>query len=79
MVKIIRLTPSNLSALVGIDIRDDVHLGHTTATFDMTAAEALRLVEQYQSDLGAEYGTTGHPYKSLHAVIRKLRNEVPHS
>ena len=76
-VTIRQLTPSNVQALFALaDARGDVHVSATTATFDMTPAEAVTMVENYQSGLGAKHGTTGHPYKSLHAVIRKLYRQV---
>jgi hypothetical protein len=76
-ITIRRLTPANISALMLLPDRDDVRLGSTTATFDMTVSQAISLVEQHQSNLGASHGTAGHPYKSLHAVIRKLYRELP--
>jgi hypothetical protein len=74
-VTIRRLTPANIAALEYLN-RNDVHLGSTTATFDMTVTQAISLVEKHQSNLGAKHGITGHPYKSLHAVIRKLYVEL---
>lgn len=74
-VKITRLTEMNVSALRETLTAEDlefVTLGATVATFHTTPEEALRVVGDAQTRAGAERGTRGHPYQSLHAVIRKL-------
>jgi len=75
-IKITRLTDNNIWALKETLTPDElrsVTLGRTTAEFDMLGTDALNMVQQAQGRAGAAYGTRGHPYQSLHAVIRKLR------
>ncbi|MFE0024113.1 hypothetical protein [Amycolatopsis sp. NPDC059021] len=74
-VKITKLTPHNIRALTET-LSDEqatrVRLTATTAVFDMSATEAATMVSYLQSQAALDYGATGHPYKSLTAVRRKL-------
>lgn len=73
--KIVKLTPSNIEALarmVEYTDTDRVTLTKTTATFAGTAAEALEIVAWFQRAATAEFGATGYPNASLHAVRRKV-------
>lgn len=71
-VKITKLTRDNVRALRECLSPEDaakVTLTATTAAFNMSAAEAVSLVRRVQ---GQQQDHTGHPYASLHAVVRKL-------
>lgn len=75
-VKITTLTASNVEALrdaLTDEERERVSVTSTTATFDMPATDALRLVNTIMARVGQQHGTTHHPYKSFHAIVRKLR------
>jgi len=73
-IKLTTLTALQVSALRELPLTDEqVTIGATVATFHMSAHEAFTLVTKGQLDLGLTQGTTRHPYKSLHGVVRKLR------
>lgn len=73
--KITKLTALNIRALAETLPSYLVTLGKTTATFNTDATEALRVVYRAQVYAGARYGHSGHPYRSLSAVIRKLSQQ----
>lgn len=77
--KITRLTGLNIAALNEVLTDAEkrvVTIGKTTATFHMDAPAAVRLIGAVQQRAGADHGTTGHPYKSFHAIVRKLDSAV---
>ena len=73
-IKITKLTGFNVRALnecLTEEEMGDVIVTKTTATFNMSAQEAIDLVEAAQSRVPTRQG---HPYQSLHAVLNKLKN-----
>lgn len=75
--KITGLSGFNVRALqetLTAEEAERVTLGKTTAEFDMDARAAVGLVLEAQVRAGEKHGTRGHPYASLHAVLRKLRS-----
>jgi hypothetical protein len=69
-VKVSRLTPANIRALRDIGAEDHgVQIAETYAVFTGSAADALAWVQHEMLELD---NRTGHPYASLHAVVRKL-------
>lgn len=77
------LTPSNVDALTKAHNEfTDANMGDgykititkTTATFPGTPRDALHIMRVLMVLLADQYGTVGHPYKSMHALVRKLNN-----
>lgn len=73
-VKVSRLTPANIRALRDIGAEEHgVQIAETYAVFTGSAADALKWVQDEMAELD---NRTGHPYASLHAVVRKLSAQV---
>lgn len=71
-IKITNLTTLNVRALdecLTDEEKADVSTTATTATFDMSAEEAVALIAAVQGRIAVK---RGHPYQSLAAVARKL-------
>lgn len=74
-VKITKLTKDNVRALketMSNEQAAQVRMTATTAVFEMSAKDAAIMVSYLQSQAAHDHGATGHPYKSLTAVRRKL-------
>lgn len=78
-IKVTGLTLLNVEALHalladGYASGNDLRTTATTATFTFPdATDVADWLARRKDDLARQYGTTGHPVASLHAVIRKLR------
>lgn len=79
-VTVRRLTPNNVDALrrmlSAADATRLVDVDATVATFHMPALDAVRLVRRLIDRAAVDHGTRGHPTQSLHAVLRKLREQA---
>lgn len=76
-VKITNLTALNVRALdqcLTEQEKAKVTLGKTIAVFEMSKADAVTLVITVRNRQGSR---TGHPYQSLHAVLRKVQAFEP--
>jgi hypothetical protein len=76
MIKITGLSALNTRALTEmLDGQPEAPLVDITtsaASFDMSMAEAMSVVERAKNRAQAAHGAVGHPYASLHTVTRKL-------
>ncbi len=75
VTKITKLTGLQVDALKAALTGEDkyrVTVTATTAEFSMPAPRALDMVRKAQERAGQEHGRTGHPYASLHGVLRKI-------
>jgi pyruvate kinase len=76
-LKIKGLTRLNVAALTEtLDPADAVTLTATTATFNMPPADAVQLMNALMVRVIEKHGSRGHPYQSLHAVLRKAQREA---
>lgn len=71
--KVTGLTALQVEALRLLTTTHSVDVTATTATFHLTPADALQFVLGVKAGAVADFGATGHPVASLHAVIRKVR------
>lgn len=73
-LKIKGLTRMNIAALSEtLDPADAVTLTATTATFNMPPADAVQFMHALMVQVVEKHGSRGHPYQSLHAVLRKAQ------
>jgi pyruvate kinase len=76
-LKITGLTRMNVAALTEtLDPDDAVTLTATTATFNMPPADAVQFMHALMVRVIEKHGSRGHPYQSLHAVLRKAQREA---
>lgn len=73
--KITDLTALSVRALLeAIEVPSDaVTVTLTTATFHMPPADAAAYMEALMATVADQHGRRGHPYASLHSVLRKVK------
>lgn len=76
-IKIKSLTPANSASLTMLNdagmLPPDTKITNTTVTFPLAPADAVKGFEASMAKAADKWGRVGHPYASLHAVLRKLR------